>query len=88
MEDLDMLSSEVGKYRLVGWLFFWWFIDPPTVSMLSPTGEGWNRGVDLIDITAPRVGIVKLWAGEFLDIFYVCLFYLTNHVFSILERRD
>ena len=31
MEVLDMLSSEVGKYGLVGWwLFFLWFIDPTT----------------------------------------------------------
>ena len=29
--------------------------------------------MDLIDITAPRVGLVKLRAGKFLDIFYVCL---------------
>ena len=41
---------------------FWWSINPPTVSMLSPIGEGRARGVDLTDMTAPRVGIVKLWA--------------------------
>ena len=62
---------------MVGWLvvlvcfvflFFYfggggvWFINPHTVSMLSPIGEGRARGVFLTDITAPRVGIVKLWA--------------------------
>ena len=33
MEVLDMLSSEVGKYGLVGGgcFFFLWFIDPTTV---------------------------------------------------------
>ena len=31
MEVLDMLSSEVGKYGLVGVVVFLWFIDPTTV---------------------------------------------------------
>ena len=72
MEVLDLLSSEVGKYRLVG--FFLWFIEPPTVSMLSPTGEGRARGVDLIeggDCEIVGWGIFGYLLG------------LTNHVFSI-----
>ena len=37
--------------------------------------------MDLIDISSPRVGIVKLWVGEFL-IFFMSVYnhYLTSHV--------
>ena len=38
--------------------------------------------MDLTDITSPRVGIVKLWVGEFLTFFMsVYDYYLTSHVF-------
>ena len=37
--------------------------------------------MDVIDISSPRVGIVKLWVGEFL-IFFMSVYnhYLTSHV--------
>ena len=46
MEVLDMLSS-VGKYRLVGYFLGGLLIH---LSMLSLTGEGQARAVDLINI--------------------------------------
>ena len=62
MEVLDMLSSEVDKHGLVGWLFFF-------CGLLIKLPQASPRGVDLIDITSPKVGIVKLWVGEFLTFF-------------------
>ena len=66
------LDGSHQKLVNIGWLvlfYFLWFADPPTVSKLSPTGEGQVRGVDLIDITSSRVAIVKLWVGEFSTFF-------------------
>ena len=63
MEVLDILSSEVGKYGLVGWRLFFF------CGLLIQLLQASPRGVDLIDITSPGVGIVKLWVGELLTFF-------------------
>ena len=37
--------------------------------MLSQTGEEQARGMDFIDITSLRMGILEMWAGVFLIFF-------------------